>query len=382
MRRRSPAEDGATLVEAAFALPVFFLLVLGLVDFGLFGLNSTQAGNAARDGVRVAAIGYLKADEQNSTDWNAVKAAIDQNLPGRSVGGDITLQVRCIDVQTGNVQDCEHPDIDVGIDKINVRVTWSHSFVSPVAQALGFKSQAVDGDATSVIIGAPIAGGATGNQPCSLTGVTEEPDPVDRYASGAQSGTLYDDLEIVVSGSGLCPNLEVAVTDASGASAVVCSGGCIGTHSYAGDASDFWTAGTATVTVTDGGGESSPVSATFEVQDDAPPPCNITSVTVSPDPVQRVKNGNKAGELKSDLTITIQGTGSCTGMTATLTTPAPTSTIVNICSGSCLGGFVYLKDAGNYWETGTATVAVSASSGDAESTTFTVQDEPDTGGKP
>src|SRR5579864_7852929 len=51
-RQRSGAEAGTTIVEAALALPLFFLLVLGVIWFGLAFSSYQSMVTSAREGAR------------------------------------------------------------------------------------------------------------------------------------------------------------------------------------------------------------------------------------------------------------------------------------------------------------------------------------------
>jgi Flp pilus assembly protein TadG len=53
-RLRKSARTGTTIVEAAFVLPLFLLLVLGAIEYGWLFFNVQQITNAARQGARVA----------------------------------------------------------------------------------------------------------------------------------------------------------------------------------------------------------------------------------------------------------------------------------------------------------------------------------------
>lgn len=62
MRRK--AEKGQSLVEVAFALPVLFVLVIGIVELG-YALNAyVQTVNAAREGARFGSLGGSDANIQ------------------------------------------------------------------------------------------------------------------------------------------------------------------------------------------------------------------------------------------------------------------------------------------------------------------------------
>lgn len=53
-RSRRPDRQGAALVEAAVVLPIFFLAILGMVEFGRAMMVGQLVTNAAREGARRA----------------------------------------------------------------------------------------------------------------------------------------------------------------------------------------------------------------------------------------------------------------------------------------------------------------------------------------
>jgi Flp pilus assembly protein TadG len=56
---RHRSEEGAVLIEAAIALPLLLLVVLGIIDFGLLFRRYEVVTNAAREGARIAMLdGY------------------------------------------------------------------------------------------------------------------------------------------------------------------------------------------------------------------------------------------------------------------------------------------------------------------------------------
>lgn len=48
---------GQSLVETAIILPIFIILIMGIIDFGLLFNNYILISNAAREGARQAALG-------------------------------------------------------------------------------------------------------------------------------------------------------------------------------------------------------------------------------------------------------------------------------------------------------------------------------------
>lgn len=67
VRRFAPDDRGAALVEFAFVFPLLFLLVAGMIDFGLTfsHLNSTRQG--VREGARQAVVANFGSDTTCST---------------------------------------------------------------------------------------------------------------------------------------------------------------------------------------------------------------------------------------------------------------------------------------------------------------------------
>jgi Flp pilus assembly protein TadG len=49
-------DDGAAMVEMAFVLPIFLLVVWGIIDFGRLLFTTNSMATAVREGARVAAV--------------------------------------------------------------------------------------------------------------------------------------------------------------------------------------------------------------------------------------------------------------------------------------------------------------------------------------
>ena len=66
LNRRVRSERGAELIELALVLPILFLVIAGIVDFGLLMQRYLTINNAAREGARIAVLpGYGLTDVQN-----------------------------------------------------------------------------------------------------------------------------------------------------------------------------------------------------------------------------------------------------------------------------------------------------------------------------
>ena len=65
-KRQNSRRSGQAVVEFALVLPVFLLLLLGVVEFGRIFLRLHLLTNASREGARVASLpGNLEADVQD-----------------------------------------------------------------------------------------------------------------------------------------------------------------------------------------------------------------------------------------------------------------------------------------------------------------------------
>lgn len=53
-------ENGQAIIEFALVLPIFLLLVMGILDFGWLFYNSISAENSARNAARTACVEYTK----------------------------------------------------------------------------------------------------------------------------------------------------------------------------------------------------------------------------------------------------------------------------------------------------------------------------------
>jgi Flp pilus assembly protein TadG len=132
---RKKSDRGSVAVEFALVLPVLLLIVFGIIDFGR-ALNAQIAlTGAAREGVRLAALGYPDA---------AVQARAAAAAPDLS-GVTVTVAASC------------PPGAGPSADA-DVSVSYSFSFITPIGSVAGF----LGGSG----LGAPIVLTAQGVMPC------------------------------------------------------------------------------------------------------------------------------------------------------------------------------------------------------------------------
>lgn len=275
MRSRR-SDRGVALVEAAFAIPVMFLFISGIIDLGMWAYNSNQAANAARDGARVGIIDYETADVAGSPSHEAIVDAIEAHLPGRSIAPS-QIAVSCVDAG-GTPLSGGCTTADPAEDRLRVEVGWTWDLVTPLAGAIGVDAGAADGAASMVILGLPLP--ATSSSPSTTTpatSTTSTPSPTSSSTTTTTSTTLGPactisglgtnptsvesknsgalDIDVTVSfqanGSG-CVGLSVQIVAPDGSSATRACGCGIGPSmawTYDKNADHFWSDGTATVRV-------------------------------------------------------------------------------------------------------------------------------------
>lgn len=125
-RRRSP---GQALVEFALVIPIFLLLLAGMIDFGIGLYSNMTINNAARDGARLGA-----------TNCSAIACdlAVRARVVAASSGLNPTVTVTCRD--TSNVVvPCRPKQISpplTGVqkgDSVTVNAAYTYNMIWPLA---------------------------------------------------------------------------------------------------------------------------------------------------------------------------------------------------------------------------------------------------------
>ncbi|MEO2032326.1 MAG: TadE/TadG family type IV pilus assembly protein [Planctomycetaceae bacterium] len=109
-RRSSAVRKGAAIVEMAIVLPVFMMLILGIIEFGRAMSVSQMVSNASREGCRRAVLD----DSQTSTIETEVKDFLSNSL-GISTG-DVTVECYVNDVLTNVNTAMENDKITVNVE--------------------------------------------------------------------------------------------------------------------------------------------------------------------------------------------------------------------------------------------------------------------------
>jgi Flp pilus assembly protein TadG len=136
LRRGSTRSRGQALVEFAFVLPIFLLILMILLDFGRVIFAQYTITQDAREASRVGAV----QAEDSLAKYAAIRAAALGSSPGTALTG---LQIRgedgtgggnsaCPDQDTINPNDNFYPDGPVGGGRVVVNIQVVVSIVTPV----------------------------------------------------------------------------------------------------------------------------------------------------------------------------------------------------------------------------------------------------------
>lgn len=147
---RRSRQRGATIVEAAFAIPIFILMLLGLVDIGLGVFQTSQATSGASDGARVAIV-WPPSPTNLDAHFDKIRAAVRGRLAGQSIP-DSDIMITC-STPNDTAISCTSPTLNPQRDRVKVTVRWRWRPVLFVGAALPV--QDIKGTTTMAIVSQP-----------------------------------------------------------------------------------------------------------------------------------------------------------------------------------------------------------------------------------
>jgi len=112
--KRRHDQRGAAAIEFAIIAPVLFMLVFGIIEFGLAWSEKNVFVGAAREGARFAAVGC--------GDGNCASGEVADRVVGAAVGYQITGGAGAINV-------IPDPGCSIEDPSENVTVSWGQTFV-------------------------------------------------------------------------------------------------------------------------------------------------------------------------------------------------------------------------------------------------------------
>jgi Flp pilus assembly protein TadG len=213
-RQRARGTRGAVLVEAAFVLPLFLLLIFGMIEFGYAEYLDSQSSSAARDGARVGIL--------DPTDTDGIRAAVRAKLVGLTPD---TITITCLAGLSGNTTvSCS--DAEFNQDRIRVHLSDARAPLTPVGSMFG--SPTLRGTATMVITGLPVV--VSPPPPVSSTTSTSAPLPgsclattvialpsIERNNGNGKYPTANSTIvTVTTNGAATCSALRIEFPDESG----------------------------------------------------------------------------------------------------------------------------------------------------------------------
>ena len=118
IRRNKHARRGAAMVEMALVLPLFLMLVLGIIEFGRAMMIANLVTNAAREGARMAVL-----DGSTNTDvTNTVKTFLISAIGTSVSSSDITVTIT-VTAAAGNPNPANSVASSTTRDLITVKVS-------------------------------------------------------------------------------------------------------------------------------------------------------------------------------------------------------------------------------------------------------------------
>ena len=90
-------ERGAAAVEFALVLPILLVILLGILDFGLYYYNDLQLTHAARDAARYLSVGKVSEANDAINDASLVSTTLNgPTLDAGSTGNEATVTLTAV----------------------------------------------------------------------------------------------------------------------------------------------------------------------------------------------------------------------------------------------------------------------------------------------
>ena len=138
---------GQSMVEFALVLPIFAILLFGIIDFGRYVFTANALNNGAREAARFASVSVFPAECSGLT-RNACATTIAQSHAWGVPGSSVNVTVTCEGFDPDGTVQSPAPavaDCTTG-DLLRVRTQTTFTLVTPlIAQWLG--DQIIRGDA-------------------------------------------------------------------------------------------------------------------------------------------------------------------------------------------------------------------------------------------
>ncbi len=131
--RRSRNQSGAVAVEFALIMPILFMIVFGIIEFGYMLNRDMIVGNASRDGARVASLNGSYSEIRSSVTTQLAASGIPTTAPTTT----ITIDCKKADDTPCYATSATYDTLaEPGATAI-VTVRYVHSWITPGLAFLG-----------------------------------------------------------------------------------------------------------------------------------------------------------------------------------------------------------------------------------------------------
>jgi Flp pilus assembly protein TadG len=124
IRRAALKEQGTSLLELAFLLPILILLLLGVIDVGRYAELSIRAANAARAGAQYGAQSLADAN-----DWQGIGQAVRDDAPTMAPNSSIVCY--CSGSPCNPANPCVAPNTEIQYVSVTVKGAFTPLFPYP-----------------------------------------------------------------------------------------------------------------------------------------------------------------------------------------------------------------------------------------------------------
>lgn len=159
---KRPSARGQALVEFALALPLFLVLIFGIIDFGRLIAMQSAAVTASREGARYGAAVGPNGGVNRYVDCAGIKQAARAGTQALITLGDDQIEVSYVDGGGSSVTASCPPhgagpveaEIDP-LDRIVVEVTLQFEAITPVVRAMVGPIDVVSVDRRTIVKAGP-----------------------------------------------------------------------------------------------------------------------------------------------------------------------------------------------------------------------------------
>jgi len=108
-------QEGQSVVEFALVLPIFILLLMGIIEFGRIWMTMNVLSSASREGARIAAVTGPDASRVNNTVQSALSSAslpsgtVSINGPNGNSEVTVTVQITYTSITGGIIPGLANP---------------------------------------------------------------------------------------------------------------------------------------------------------------------------------------------------------------------------------------------------------------------------------